>query len=95
MPQYPGGDAALSKYVEDNINYPHDALDNSKEGTVKVSFIIDENGKSNNADGDGAGVSSSVDNEAERIVKQMPAWTPGMVKGNQLKQDWNYQLLSK
>ena len=60
-------------------------MDNNKEGTVKVSFIIDENGKVTMPKVDGTGVSASVDEEAERIVKQMPAWTPGMVKGKAVK----------
>jgi periplasmic protein TonB len=85
MPQYPGGDAAISKFVSDNINYPQSDLDNNKEGTVKVSFVVDEKGNVTNPMVSGTGVSSSINSEAERIVKQMPAWKPGMVKGKPVK----------
>jgi TonB family protein len=85
MPQYPGGDAAISKYVSDNINYPQSDLDNNKEGTVKVSFVIDEKGNVVNPVVEGTGLSSGINSEAERIVKQMPVWKPGMVKGKAVK----------
>ncbi len=85
MPQYPGGDAAISQFVSNHINYPQSDLDDNKEGTVKVSFIIDEKGNVTNPVVSGAGVSSSINNEATRIVKQMPAWKPGMVKGKAVK----------
>ena len=85
MPEYPGGDAALSKYVEDNITYPQDALDQSKEATVKVSFVVDEKGMVTNAMVMGANAGNGLDEEATRVVKGMPAWKPGMVKGKNVK----------
>ena len=85
MPEFPGGAAALSKYVEDNLSYPQDALDNNTEGTVKVSFIIDEKGKVLDPVVLGTSVNKSLDLEATRVVKRMPAWKPGTVKGKNVK----------
>lgn len=85
MPEYPGGEGALSKYVEDNINYPQDAMDQGDEGTVKVSFIVDEKGKVMNPVVINKGKSASLDKEAARVVEQMPAWKPGTVKGKAVK----------
>lgn len=85
MPEYPGGEAALSKYVEDNINYPQDAMDQGDEGTVKVSFVVDEKGKVMNPVVTNKSKSVSLDKEATRIVEQMPAWKPGIVKGKAVK----------
>jgi protein TonB len=85
MPEYPGGDAALSKYVEDNITYPQDALDQSKEATVKVSFIVDEKGMVTNPMVVGANAGNGLDEEATRVLKGMPAWKPGTVKGKNVK----------
>lgn len=81
--QFPGGEAALRKYISENISYPQYAKDIKKEGTVYVSFVVDENGKITNAK-----VSRSVlkimDNEALRVVKSMPNWNPAVVNGNKV-----------
>jgi outer membrane murein-binding lipoprotein Lpp len=44
LPSYPGGDKALAKFVENNITYPQDAINDGVEGTVNVMFAVDENG---------------------------------------------------
>src|ERR1700733_12907118 len=85
MPEYPGGEQALSKFVETNINYPQDAIDQNKEGTVNVSFVIDEKGKVVKPVAIGKQAGHSLDEEAVKIVNQMPAWKPGMVKGKPVK----------
>jgi protein TonB len=85
MPQYPGGDAALSKFVEETINYPQDAMDANTEGTVRVSFVVDEKGMVTNPVVTGKSTNANLDAEATRVVKQMPAWKPGMVKGKSVK----------
>jgi len=86
MPEFPGGQPALSAYVENHLNYPQQAVDDNKTGTVRVSFIVDETGKiinphivGNNKVGDG------LDEEAVKVVKNMPAWKPGKVKGKNVK----------
>jgi len=86
MPEFPGGQPALSAYVENHLNYPQQAVDDNKTGTVRVSFIVDENGKiinphvvGNNKVGDG------LDEEAVKVVENMPAWKPGKVKGKNVK----------
>jgi protein TonB len=85
MPEYPGGEAALSKFVESNINYPQDAIDQNTEGTVNVSFVVDEKGNVKNPVVTGKTAGRSLDEEALKIVKQMPAWKPGLVKGKPVK----------
>jgi protein TonB len=85
MPEYPGGEKALSNFVENNINYPQDAVDQDTEGTVNVSFIVDEKGKVIHPVITGKSAGSSLDDEAVKVVKQMPAWKPGLVKGRPVK----------
>ena len=85
MPEFPGGETALSKYVEENVSYPQDALDQNKEGTVKVSFVVDEKGMVTDPVVMGNSAGRSMDAEATRVIKQMPAWKPGMVKGKAVK----------
>ena len=85
MPEYPGGETALSTFVENNINYPQNAIDQNTEGTVNVSFIIDEKGKVVSPVATGKSAGQGLDEEAVKIVKQMPNWKPGMVKGKPVK----------
>jgi protein TonB len=85
MPEYPGGQKALSSFVENNISYPQDAVDQNTEGTVYVSFVIDEKGKVIKPMVTGKSAGHSLDDEAVKVVKQMPAWKPGLVRGKPVK----------
>ncbi len=85
MPEYPGGESALSKFVETNITYPQNAVDQNTEGTVNVSFVVDEKGKVVNPVATGKTAGGGLDEEAVKIIKQMPAWKPGTVKGKAVK----------
>jgi periplasmic protein TonB len=85
MPEYPGGNDALSAYIQNNIVYPQQAIDDSKEGTLRVSFVVDEKGNivdpvvTSNKLGDG------IDQEAISVIRKMPKWKPGTVKGKNVK----------
>ncbi|MBV9986279.1 MAG: TonB family protein [Chitinophagaceae bacterium] len=85
MPAFPGGDNALRNYIERNIEYPDQALDKGVEGTVKVNFAVDEKGRIYNPTIASARLGSGLEDEALRVIKQMPKWTPGQVKGNTVK----------
>jgi periplasmic protein TonB len=85
MPQYPGGESALDNYIQTSIQYPQQALNNDKEGTVFVKFAVDENGKVINATVLGHPLGYGLDEEALRVVNDMPNWTPGKIKGKPVK----------
>ena len=85
LPEYPGGKQAIQKYIEENINYPQAAVDDDVEGTVQVSFAIDENGNVYKATAAGKGIGYGLEQEALRVVKKMPKWKPGMVNGKKVK----------
>ena len=80
MPEFPGGDAALLKYVADSTHYPKEAKDIGIQGKVIVRFMV-------KADGSVSvvsvlqGVNPSLDKEAIRVVKSLPSFTPGKLKG--------------
>src|SRR5436190_9315532 len=84
-PAYPGGQAALSDYVANHIDYPQMAIDDNKEGTVNVLFVVDENGKVQDAKVVGSKLGDGLDEEAERVISTMPKWSAGMVKGKSVK----------
>lgn len=76
MPEFAGGQAALLRYLRDHLRYPSQALREQAEGRVFMSFVV-------RADGTIAdvtvlkGLGYGLDEEALRVVRQMPTWTPG------------------
>ena len=84
-PAYPGGQEALENYVNNNIEYQQPAIDDNTEGTVNVQFVVDENGNVTNAKEIGKELGNGLDQEAVRVISNMPKWTPGKVKGKNVK----------
>ncbi|OWY16322.1 energy transducer TonB [Sphingobacteriales bacterium UPWRP_1] len=87
MPEYPGGQTELFKYLATNTHYPPMARENGIEGSVYVGFVVMEDGSISNVQikrglpGGGAG----CDEEAVRVVKQMPKWKPGKQRGKNVR----------
>ncbi len=80
-PAYPGGDAALMKYIAENVKYPVVAQENGVEGTVYIRFVVTRTGSV----GEAQVMRSAdplLDEEALRVVKTLPKWTPGKNNGN-------------
>ncbi|HEV8508040.1 MAG TPA: energy transducer TonB [Chitinophagaceae bacterium] len=84
-PAYPGGQTALEDYINSHIEYQQPAIDNNTEGTVDVQFVVDENGSVSNAKVIGNQLGNGLDEEAVRVISGMPKWTPGKVKGKDVK----------
>ena len=80
MPRFPGGEAALVKYLESHINYPPEAAKNKIEGHVIVQFVV----KNDGSIGEVKVVRSlekDLDKEAIRVIKSLPNFTPGRQDG--------------
>lgn len=76
MPEFAGGQAALLRYLRQHLRYPAKALAQGAEGRVFLSFVVQTDGSI--ADVQVLkGVGYGLDEEALRVVRQMPAWTPG------------------
>ncbi len=84
-PAYSGGQSALENYIMNTIEYPSQAIDNNVEGTVHIQFAVDEQGKISNVKPTGTRLGYGLEEEAVRVVSRMPAWTPGKVKGKNVK----------
>jgi protein TonB len=80
MPRFPGGEAALMKYIQTHIKYPPTAAKNHVQGRVIVQFIVEKDGSV-----DAVKVVRSVDKdlnkEAIRVCKTLPKFTPGRQNG--------------
>ena len=84
MPQYPGGETALTDFVRKHLEYPRYEAEIGIQGRVVVGFIIDENGKVTNVRVM-KGVSKGIDNEAIRVVKMLHDFKPGSQNGRKVR----------
>lgn len=81
IPQFPGGQAQLTKFLQSNLHYPAVAREKKIQGTAYVSFFVEKDGSLRNIEIK-QGLGNGCDEEALRLVKSFPAWTPGMLNGN-------------
>jgi TonB family protein len=81
MPQFPGGEAGLMKFLRDNAMYPQEAQEKGIQGRVNIRFVVTPDGSVENVE-----VIKSLypacDSAALRTVKMMPKWIPGKQNGN-------------
>ena len=81
MPEFPGGEAALMKFLKNNTNYPTMAAENGIQGLVSVKFVVSKNGEIDNVIVEGIRKGGGLEEEAIRVIKKMPKWKPGRQNG--------------
>jgi protein TonB len=84
MPQFPGGDAALMKFLQSHINYPPMAAENNVQGKVILQFVVEKDGKVGEVKV-ARSVDKDLDREAIRVVKTLPRFTPGRQNGQPVR----------
>lgn len=84
QPLFPGGPAALMKYLSEHTKYPVVAQENGVQGRVTVQFVVEKDGSISDVHVL-RGVDPSLDKEAVRVVKSMPRWTPGKQNGSAVR----------
>ena len=84
MPEFPGGDLGLMKYIQKNVKYPPIAKEYNITGKVYVQFIVDKSGTVTNVKGV-RGVDKNLDAEAVRVVKSLPKYKPGKQRGKPVR----------
>jgi len=94
MPQFPGGQIAMLKYIMENIKYPKQIMEEGIQGRVTVSFIVEKDGRVSNVRLLRS-VQSALDKEAIRVVKSMPKWTPGKQNGKPVRVRFNLPVMFK
>jgi protein TonB len=80
QPQFPDGMAAMYKYLQKNLKYPQLAIETGLSGTVYIQFVVSKNGDILDAIVL-RGIGGGLDQEALRVIKLMPPWTPGKHNG--------------
>lgn len=94
MPEFPGGETGLNKYLAENIVYPIAAIENGYQGAVYISFVIKSDGSVTDIillRGQGGGLNE----EALRVVGLMPKWKPGLRKGKPVRVLFNMPIYFK
>ena len=84
MPEFPGGDLGLMKFIQKNVKYPAIAKEYNITGKVYVSFIVDKQGKVTNVK-IVRGVDKNLDAEALRVVSLLPKYKPGKQRGKSVR----------
>ena len=84
QPEFPGGTAALMKWLASNVRYPQMALENGISGRVIVKFVVEKDGSVSGVTLV-RGVDKDLDREAIRVVKSMPKWQPGKNNGQAVR----------
>jgi periplasmic protein TonB len=82
--EFPGGERALYKYIQNSVKYPVIAQENGVQGKVYVKFVVNESGKVSNAS-ILRGSDPSLNNEALRVINSLPDFKPGKQRGNPVK----------
>lgn len=84
MPEYPGGTPAMMKFISENLKYPAEAQKLKEQGTVVVKFFVEKDGSLN-----GFSIlhhaTPALDDAAIELVKKMPKWKPGTMKGKAVR----------
>ena len=81
MPQFPGGNSEMYKFIADNLKYPVVDQEMGIQGRVTVRFVVSKTGEITNLELI-KGISPTCDKEALRVIKSMPKWVPGKQSGN-------------
>ena len=92
QPLFPGGPAALMKYLSEHTKYPVVAQENGIQGRVTVQFVVEKDGSISDVHVL-RGVDPSLDKEAVRVVKSMPRWTPGKQNGITVRVNYRVPVL--
>lgn len=80
MPAFTGGEAGFQQFMRDKAQYPEKALAQGISGKVHVWFVVDDKGRIRDAQVI-KGLGYGLDEEALRLVRIMPWWTPGTIRG--------------
>ena len=81
---FPGGAAAMQKWIANNVKYPQTAIEMNEQGRVYLSFVVEPDGSITGVKIE-RGVSPDLDKEAKRLVRKMPKWAPGEAKAKKVR----------
>lgn len=81
---FPGGNVELANYLQANVTYPEVSMKNNEIGKVFVSFVVEKDGSIQDVKIE-KGVTPALNEEALRVVRSMPKWTPALKDGKEVR----------
>ena len=94
LPEFPGGEEARSKYLNKNLKYPEEAKKKGLEGEVFVSFLVGKDGSISNPVIIKS-IGNGFDEEAMKVINEMPKWKPGIQNGKPVRVRLNMPIYFK
>ncbi len=91
QPEFPGGEAARQRFLEENLRYPQMAREAGIQGTVFVTFVVETDGSVTDVR-ILRGIGGGCDEEAVRVVRMMPRWEPGRQRGQPVRVQFNMPI---
>lgn len=85
MPEFPGGQQAMTRYLTENLKYPVIALENGIQGTAICQYVVNKDGSISDVKIVKSAGDPSLDKEAIRLIKAMPKWNPGKQNGKAVR----------
>jgi protein TonB len=85
MPEFPGGQQEMMKFLAENIKYPVIAQENNVQGRVICQFVVEKDGKVTDIQVVRSAGDASLDKEAKRVIESMPKWKPGKQRGKAVR----------
>lgn len=81
---FPGGNQLINKFIASNVQYPKEAINQGIEGKVLVGFVVERDGSIQNVVCKNK-THETIEQEAIRVIKSMPTWTPATADGKPIK----------
>ena len=91
QPAFPGGEEARIRYLQENLRYPQMAREAGIQGTVFVTFVVERDGSVTDVRVL-RGIGGGCDEEAVRVVRNMPRWQPGRQRGQPVRVQFNMPI---
>jgi periplasmic protein TonB len=91
QPSFPGGEEARIRYLQENLRYPQMAREAGIQGTVFVTFVVERDGSVTDVRVL-RGIGGGCDEEAVRVVRNMPRWNPGRQRGQAVRVQFNMPI---
>jgi TonB family protein len=91
MPEYQGGETALRQYLASHVTYPEAAKKDAIQGRVYVSFVVDKSGSVRDVKVVRS-VHPALDQEAVRVIEELPDWTPGKQSGENVSVNYTVPI---
>lgn len=85
MPEFPGGQQAMMKFISEELEYPTAARENGIQGRTICSFVVNKDGSIVDVVAVRSSGDRYLDQEAIRVIQSMPKWTPGKQKGQPVR----------